>query len=184
MSRTSKPKSLPRAKGLVVQVTRNGFGIVTTKAFAPGETCFKVTGRLIHGDLMVPGASRISDNDRNNTFRYSKTHYISPKGRLGDFLNHSCEPNGMVKKSGRRLFVVALRPISPKMEVTVDYSTLLADDDIWEMACNCATGTCRGTIGQFSSLPKAIRTKYRSSKAVPRYVAPMPRKKRRQPEKA
>ena len=159
-------------RNLTIKSTRTGRGVIAMKPFSPKEICFEVTGKRVTLE-----EEWLTKKMRDNTFRYNKTYYLSPKGTIGDFLNHSCEPNSLVKKVGSRLFVVALDPIDTGQEVSIDYSTILADDDVWEMACQCGKSTCRGTIGQFKSLPKTLKTKYRRLGAVPSYIDPRrPRK--------
>jgi SET domain-containing protein len=58
------------------------------------------------------------------------------------FLNHSCEPN--VGFAGN-VNVVAMRDIGSGEELSTDYA--LFDDHDGQMACNCGTASCRGTIG-------------------------------------
>jgi uncharacterized protein len=58
------------------------------------------------------------------------------------FINHSCEPN--VGFAGN-IVLVAMRDIGAGEELTTDYA--LFDDYDGEMACQCATSSCRGTIG-------------------------------------
>ncbi|HEY7295903.1 MAG TPA: SET domain-containing protein-lysine N-methyltransferase [Dehalococcoidia bacterium] len=58
------------------------------------------------------------------------------------FLNHSCEPNVGVR--GNVLFV-AMRPIAPGEELTIDYAMI--DDEDYELPCRCGHANCRGTIG-------------------------------------
>ena len=96
--------------------------------------------------------------------------YISPEGELGDFLNHSCRPNTYIKKINSVLYVVALNNIFSGDEVFFDYSTIIADDDIWEMQCNCDESTCRGIVSQFSRLPKKLRESYITHDMVPEYI--------------
>jgi hypothetical protein len=58
------------------------------------------------------------------------------------FINHSCEPN--VRFAGN-IVLVAMRGISPGEELTSDYA--LFDNYDGMMRCQCATPSCRGTIG-------------------------------------
>jgi SET domain-containing protein len=57
------------------------------------------------------------------------------------FLNHSCEPNAGFAGN---IVIIAMRDIEPGEEVTTDYA--LFDDSDGQMACNCGTPSCRGTI--------------------------------------
>ena len=57
-------------------------------------------------------------------------------------LNHSCEPNVGVR--GQVTFV-AMRPIEPDEELTIDYAMIDGDPDE-RMDCSCGTPSCRGVV--------------------------------------
>lgn len=152
---------------LVVADTRNGKGIVASRSFLADEKIFEVTGILITGDV----EEDIPDIVRDNAFRFNENFYISPNGSIGDFLNHSCLPNAKIEKNNERLFVVAIQDIAPREEVLIDYSTIVAADDIWEMDCNCGVGMCRGVIRSFDTLPLSVRKMYIQRGMVPPYIA-------------
>ena len=59
-----------------------------------------------------------------------------------DHINHHCTPNAAF---GPRRQLIALRPIAPHEEVTIDYSTTEADS-AWTMRCACGAAACRGTL--------------------------------------
>jgi len=158
MKLTAKEK-----KELAVRKSRNGRGIFARRKFAPDDVIFEVTGAFV----TCNEDDDIDEETRANTYRFDADRYISPKGRLGDFLNHSCEPNAKVVKNDGRLFVVSIVDIPKGEEVAIDYSTILASDDSWEMKCNCGANTCRGTIKKFNSLPLKTRRKYRALGMVP-----------------
>ena len=151
---------------VVARETRNGLGIVAKRSFEEGEVLYEVTGVFISGNA----EDDIDETTRANTFRYSEDLYISPDGTIGDFQNHSCEPNAMVVKKNVGLFVVAMAPIKKNDEVLIDYSTIIAADDIWEMRCNCGSAQCRGTIKSFDTLPIELRTAYVDGGVVPEYI--------------
>lgn len=152
---------------LIVQETRNGMGIVAAREFAQDETLFEVTGEFISGDA----DDDIDEATRSNTFRFSEELYISPEGTIGDYQNHSCEPNAMVVKTGGRLLIVAVQKIAKGEEALIDYSTIIADDDIWQMQCTCGSQVCRGTIKSFDTLPPELQEKYFRRGMVPHYIA-------------
>lgn len=152
---------------LVVKKSRNGKGIFAVREFAPEEVLYEVTGTFITGDE----DEDIDETARDNAFRYSKDLYITPAGTIGAFQNHSCEPNAKVVKKGKRLLVVAAAPVPKGAEVLIDYSTITAADDIWEMPCNCGSPKCRGVVKSFDTLPAALRKKYLKHGMVPEYVA-------------
>ncbi len=153
-------------KELIVKKSRNGKGIFTKRSFAPKERVFEVTGTFV----TCNEDEDIDEETRSNTYRYDENLYISPKGRIGNFLNHSCNPNAKVTKEKKKLFIQAIKHIPENKEVTIDYSTITAADDTWKMKCNCGSKKCRNTAGTFKSLPKKIKEKYIKHDIVPTYI--------------
>ena len=152
--------------GLIVKKSRNGKGIFAARNFLAEKKIFQVTGTLItcyENDDM-------DEQVRANTYPYDKTRYISPTGKIGDFLNHSCDPNAKVVKEKKKLFIVSIKPITKGEEVFIDYSTILAADDVWEMQCNCGSQQCRGVVKKFKTLPKKLREEYVAKGMVPSYI--------------
>lgn len=86
-------------------------------------------------------------------------------------MNHSCEPNAGIRKINNQLFLFAATAIPTRKEIVIDYSTILADDDIWTMRCNCGHGTCRKKIRRFGSLPAELKQRYLRDGLVPKYIA-------------
>ena len=107
---------------------------------------------------------------RNNAYRFDKDMYISPEGTIGEYFNHSCDPNVYIQKIKRTLSISALKEIRSSDEITFDYSTVIANDDIWKMKCNCGSKNCRKIIKSFSSLPTNIKKEYIKQKIVPAYI--------------
>lgn len=151
---------------LSVRKSRNGSGIFTTKEFKQNRVIFKVTGVLYRYDVLDSIGGQIQDN----SFRFDSKNYLSPQNQIGDFLNHSCNPNAFVKKTRHGLFVVALEKIAKGEEITIDYSTILGPDDSWSMKCNCGEENCRKVIKKFNSLDKALLLKYKSLKMIPQFL--------------
>lgn len=154
-------------KNIGVEKTRNGYGIFAKKDFSKGEEIFEINGKL----MTLYEDEIIDKKIRDNAFRFSKDKYISPQGEIGDFLNHSCNPNSGIIKTGSKLFLIAVRNIKRGEEITMDYSTIIADDDIWEMNCNCGEKECRSTIKNFGALSKKLKEKYLNLGIVPDYIS-------------
>jgi hypothetical protein len=152
--------------GLIVKKSRNGKGIFATKNFLPEKKIFQITGSLI----TCYADDDMDEQVRANAIPYDKTRYISPEGTLGNFINHSCEPNAKVVKEKKKLFVVSIKPIMKGEEVLIDYSTILAADDVWELQCNCGSTQCRGVVKKFKTLPKKLRASYVAQGMVPHYI--------------
>lgn len=121
-----------------------GLSIFAGKPFTKGETVAKLRGIPIH----FSKASR-------EAVQYSKDFFIDTKRYVcEDFINHSCSPNTFIyfkKKS-----FIALRPISPNEEITINY--LATEYDMEKMGisfiCKCASKGCFRKIKGFRYLTK------------------------------
>ena len=153
-------------KYIEVKQSMIGQGVFALKDFSQEEIIFEVKGELI----TCNEDDDIDERIRNNTFRFDEEYYLSPEGEMGDFLNHSCEPNSGVIKRFNKLFIKAIRDIKKGEEVCFDYSTILAPDDTWQMKCACGSKSCRKIIKKFNTLPKPLQEKYISLEIVPSYI--------------
>jgi SET domain-containing protein len=149
-----------------VRKAKNGMGVFAANSFHKDEVIFEIKGTLISCDQ----DENLDERTRSNTFRFDENWYLSPTGEIGDFLNHSCEPNSAMVKKGDKLYIVAAKQIENGEEITIDYSTIIASDDDWIMKCNCGSRNCRGVIGQFQNLPEEKKQEYLLLKMVPEYI--------------
>lgn len=157
----------PQEKELfVVKQSRNGRGVFARRDFTAKEVLYEIVGTWITGDV----DEDIDEVTRDNAYRYDADRYISPKGQVCEYVNHSCEPNLKIVKRKGKLYGVALVAIPKGTELAFDYSTMLARDDIWDMQCNCGTKSCRGVVKRFVSLPKKIKDPYIEKGIVPKYI--------------
>jgi uncharacterized protein len=150
----------------IIKKAKNGFGIFTKHSFLAETVLFQVTGPYLTCDE----DDDIDDEIRSNSIRYDENFYISPQGRIADFLNHSCNPNAKVVKKGKKLFLVAIKNISKNREVAIDYSTIIAADDVWTMRCKCRSKKCRGVIKDVTRLPSTIKKEYIKTQIIPEYI--------------
>jgi len=95
---------------------------------------------------------------------------MDPGNKMGYWLNHSCSPNSRVDKINGKIFIITARDILKNKEVLIDYSTILAKDDIWEMICNCGEKNCRKVVKRFNTLNKKLKDKYIDLGIVPKYI--------------
>jgi hypothetical protein len=84
------------------------------------------------------------------------TYVVPERDSPGWFMNHSCEPNCVIKGRTR---VVALRRIEPGDEVTFDYSTNVGWDG-FSMECKCGSRTCRKVVRSYRFLPEELKGRY------------------------
>jgi len=161
-----KTMELPETPNLSVHRTRNGLGIFTKRKFKGGEIVSQIRGTMIS----VPASKKLDRRTDSNTYRFNRDYYLSPKGKLGEYFNHSCNPNAGVMKRDGKLFIKAIKEIGAEKEILIDYSTILADDEGWKMKCNCGAKGCRGIIRKFSELPTSVKNKHLKLKMAPPYI--------------
>lgn len=153
---------------LIIKKARNGRGVFTKKNIKKNETIFELKGRLLSVAEIEAGG--IFSTLSANAYRFSKEMYLSPTGELGDFINHSCDPNAYIKKENEKLYIIAIKLIHSGEEITIDYSTIMAPDDEWNLSCNCGSKICRNKVEKFMNLPKNIQKKYKKNNIVPAYI--------------
>jgi uncharacterized protein len=154
---------------LIVKDSQIGKGLFTMKSIPAGKTILKIKGKRISW----PQAKKIWKTDPkvgDNLFRFGPETFINPAGEVGNYLNHSCDPNCGLYKQNSTLFLFALKPIAANSELTFDYSTIIAADDIWTMKCRCGNKNCRKTIKSFDTLPDKLQNKYKEMNAVPQFI--------------
>jgi uncharacterized protein len=156
----------PSFGSVIVADVRNGLGLVATKNFRRAQTIVKIPGRVVDAGILWDRGGTFADN----CFRFGPETYLDPRDGPGRFLNHSCEPNAGIRKANNQLFLVAAQSIAAGEEILIDYSTILGDDDIWTMRCNCGGTSCRKKIKRFGSLPPALKQRYVERGLVPKYI--------------
>lgn len=153
-------------KNIVIAPSRTGDGVFANRDFAAGEVVLSLRGKL----MTCYEDDDIDDETRANTIRYDEDYFLSPGKTPGNYINHSCAPNARIEKRGRRLVLVSIVPIKKGREVTFDYSTTLARDDVWIMQCSCGTKSCRKIVKRFHLLPKKLQDVYIQLEIVPSYI--------------
>ncbi len=159
---------MSHANFLYIDQSNNGKGIFSKKDIAPQEIIFEIEGKLMTPEEIESDGLHASRSA--NAYRCSKDFYISPEGSMADYLNHSCVPNAYISKIGQRLFAVAAEKIIAGSEIVMDYSTIMAADDMWSMECNCGSSDCRGAVKRFIDLPVKIQAEYKDKALVPGYI--------------
>jgi SET domain-containing protein len=69
-------------------------------------------------------------------------YLVSSKPGPGDFINHSCDPNGGLDG---QIVIRAMRYIEPGEEITIDYA-MVDGDPRDEFECLCGSPRCRHTV--------------------------------------
>jgi len=121
------------AKSIYIgQSAIHGHGMIAGRRFEAGEVVWTMTGTPVFGAVTETGPNYIG---------IGPDVWLDPDLPL-DHVNHHCAPNAAF---GPRRQLVALRPIGPHEEVTIDYSTTEADP-AWAMSCACGAAECRNML--------------------------------------
>ena len=119
--------------------------------------------RYIKGDVKFKINKGKKDSLSNpNWVGIGENQWIDPE-KPYKFLNHSCNPSAGVKG---KVSMYAIRDIKEGEEITIDYSTIEADQ-LWEMPCSCGANNCRKIVKSIQYLPENYFKKYLPF--VPRY---------------
>jgi len=149
-----------------VKQARNGMGLFAKMSVQDHGVILEIRGKRAYYATLF----KVGGTYQNNCIRYSEWYYLAPHGSIGEYINHSCEPNCRIDKRGGKLYLIAIRNIEKSEELTFDYSTLTASDDIWTMTCNCGTKACRGVVKKYTTLPKDLRNEYIQKNIIPQYI--------------
>lgn len=140
-------------------------GVFTKRPFPKGETIFSVRGPVLRT------ATRYS-------FSLDVDRHIDPVREDGQFdfghyLNHSCDPNTFIRivdeRASSYIDIVARRAIAENEELNFDYASL-EYETIAQVACECGTRLCRGTIHGFRELPDVVKDSYEHEGMIPTYL--------------
>ena len=137
-----------------------GLGVFTARPVSAGAVLLADEDGRVHRRAMPLAAALAQGWDRKrHLFQLDHDLFLPPRGCFDDLINHSCEPSGGFRVTATGVSFVAIRDLSAGAELTYDYSChLLSRDE--QMACACATPTCRGVIGPFASLPRTLQRHY------------------------
>lgn len=142
----------PVANGLpVVGPARHGRGLFARRAYQASEPILRLSGIQRSGaelDLegYVPGYPLQIDDDQ---------YLLLDEPAV--FANHSCQPNAGITPA---LDLIALTDIPADQEICFDYSTTMAEDNAWTLACDCQSPHCRGVVEDFERLDPGTQRYY------------------------
>jgi uncharacterized protein len=128
-----------------------GRGIFAGVRFKKGQALFRLEGEVVVDSYSLNyrvGPRWIGIGD--------KTWLAPSRNSPGYYINHSCDPNAVLKDN---LVVVAMRAITKGEEITFDYSLTEADPN-WRMRCKCGSRNCRKIIRSIQFLPEELYRKY------------------------
>lgn len=128
----------------------HGRGLFARTPYEPGDLVGEYQGRVID-ENMEDETSSAANPDPSYTLLFlledGRMIDAGVKGNSIRFMNHSCDPNCETTLDEDRIFVNAIRPISPGEELTYDYNLRPGEDERPETyACRCGSNNCRGTM--------------------------------------
>jgi hypothetical protein len=142
--------------GRRIQVRRSGVhgkGVFALRPIAAGEPVIEYTGeRITWKEALRRHPHDTKDPNHTFYFHIDDGHVIDALygGNASRWINHACEPNCEADEQDGRVFIRALRDISPGEELYYDYG-LVIDERYTpklkkEYACRCGSPICRGTM--------------------------------------
>lgn len=137
-------------------VPSKGTGVFARRAYAPGDEVVEFVGERKDVSAFT---------DLTHALQIGPTTYISPSGKIDDYVNHSCDPNAGVRDDQGRIVLFALKGIENGDEITFDYATTQAGRH-WTITCHCGSAICRRTIADFRDMPVERQQYFISKGAV------------------
>jgi SET domain-containing protein len=118
-----------------------GRGLFTAQAIIRGRRIIQYTGEKITKE---ESARRLR---KGNVYIFELNERWDIDGKAlanqARFINHSCEPNCLVEKTSRTIWIVAGRDIRPGEELTYNYGY---GPDAPQHPCTCGAANCCGSI--------------------------------------
>jgi uncharacterized protein len=143
-----------------------GRGAFATRRIRKGARIIEYTGERITQD---EADKRYDDEamERHHTFLFTLDEKTvidaAVDGNEARFINHSCDPNCQALIEDDKIFIYALKEISPGEELCYDYAYERAegmDEESEKLyVCRCGAKNCRGTILATPKPPKPAKPK-------------------------
>lgn len=131
----------------------HGRGVYALRPMAAGKKIIEYKGEIISWEEALERHPH-DPSQPTHTFYFhlDDGHVIDGKHQGNDakWINHSCEPNAEAEQKGDRVFLRALRDLTPGEELFFDYG-LVIEGRITasvrnDYACWCGTPSCRTTM--------------------------------------
>lgn len=146
---------------LFVGESRTGRGVFAGRAFRGEDPIHEWTGKLCLRERLEAGSTP--------PVQAGPGLFLPAGDPIGDFFNHSCDPNAALIVAEGRIVLRAIREINSLEELVFDYSVTAAGEGL-SITCLCGSGICRGTIGDWATVPAANRARYMALGIVPDFV--------------
>jgi len=148
---TAQPRT-KRMKSLPIEVRDSkvhGLGVFATGPIRGGRRIIEYLGQR------MPWEAASEDPDDPHTFLFglkdgNQVINAAIGGNESRWINHSCDPNCEAVEEKGRVFIYALRDLSPGEELFYDYALEIDEPRTPEtekqFQCSCGSASCRGTL--------------------------------------
>lgn len=158
----------PTSTFLVKKSDKGNQGLFTTTHFDANQVILTFKSNTI---LNTEAAKKLTPTQLNSLLQIGKDVYLDLSKDTSYFINHSCNPNSLVKIVSKSAFLISTRAIKPNEELTFDYSLTSTDTpDEWQMKCKCGEWNCRKIISGFNYLSDKDKDKFIKQGIVPKYI--------------
>jgi SET domain-containing protein len=145
---------------ILLETGPKGLGVFATRSYRRGEPVLAFGG---------PFLSSAEIADYTHVIQVDDELFLGASGGLDDYVNHSCDPNCVLRWAPLSLSLVASKSIEAGAEITFDYSTCI-DAEPGLHSCMCGSVRCRGRVVPFRELDRLTRSRYLRLGAVPPFV--------------
>jgi len=147
----------------------HGSGCYTTTSIPEGAYIVQYTGSVLSKDQ---ADELYCERPDTYLFCLGEGDYVIDGDNVAAFINHSCDANCETDEVEDKVWVIALRDISPGEELTYDYNLYDGDDDD-EAPCACGAKECRGTMYGEEEIERRAKEAKKKAQAttVPRVSA-------------
>lgn len=143
----------------LAETAGRGVGVFAARRFSPGDIVMMDFDGDYYDQVLSYAELRANNIELKYPLQVGPDLFRIPAGTIDDFTNHSCEPNTGIRLYARGAVILAIRRIEVHDEITFDYSTYL-NNPYERIICRCGARSCRGVIGNFSTLPKNLQQRY------------------------
>jgi SET domain-containing protein len=128
--------------GLIIRSSAiHAAGCYTTTAIRKGDRVAEYTGRRLS---KAEADARYEDSPITYLFGLGDGAIVIDGHCTAMFINHSCNANCETSEVDDRIWITAIKNISPGDEITYDYCLYDGGDD--KAICNCGAKTCCGSM--------------------------------------
>jgi len=144
-----------------------GKGLFSLIHFAANQVVLSFKGKILDKKTVY----ELPDEKSELFLQIGDDTYLDLNKDVSLFINHSCNPNTVIKIISKTAFLISTRAILPNEELCFDYSLSSSETpNDWLMTCKCAQWNCRKIISGFTTLSDKEKETYLKLNVVPNYI--------------